>query len=109
MFDRYKSTDWERAYLNSRSRLKVFVTASGCNNMVASEAQHLLKTHYRGPWRMIAAIIKGELNSLWFHYGWPRWNWIRVKVFRRPQDEAIASAERILAEDSELMRIAREI
>ena len=106
---RYKDKDWDLAYKHSRHRLKVFLTGPGLNVVIAMEAQALLKYHYRGPWRMIAAMTKRELTSLWISYGWPKWEWIRVKIFRRPQDEAIEMAERVAAEEEELMRIGEEM
>jgi hypothetical protein len=69
----------------------------------------MLKAYYRGPWRMIAAMAKRELESAWIHYVWVKWEWIRTKIFRRPQDEALAMAERVKAEDEELVRIVGEM
>lgn len=109
MFDRYKEMDWAKDYRRSRVRLKVFINGPGCNNVIASEAQHMLKAHYKGPWKMLAAVTKRELESLWLCYGWAKWEWIRVKVFRLPEDEAIAEAKRVEAEGSELMRIGQEL
>ena len=104
---RYTNKDWEAAYRHSRGVLKCFLNGPGCNYPVAVMAQTMLKAHYRGPWRMIAAITARELASLWQCHGWPKWNWIRVNIFRRPQDEAIAAYEREAAEEEELMRIGR--
>ena len=87
----------------------MFLKGPGCNVVVAMEAQTLLRAHYRGPWKMVAGIFKRELFSLWLAYGWAKWEWTRTKIFRRPQDEAIAMAERVAAEEEALMRIAREI
>ena len=43
--------------------------------------------------QMIAAMTRHELYSMWLCYGWAKWEWIRTRVFRLPQDEVIAEAE----------------
>lgn len=106
---RYKTKNWQAAYGCSRARLRGFIGGEDCNDVAASEAQLMLKAHYRGPWKMIAAITKRELASAWNHYGWPKWEWIRVKVFRRSQDEAIAAFERVNAEGDAVEEMAREL
>ena len=106
---RYKNKDWESAYKHSRRVLKASLNGDGLNHLISTEAQSLLKAHYRGPWKMIIAITRRELFSLWLHSGWPKWEWIRVKILRRSQNEVIATAERVWAEEEELIRIAGEI
>lgn len=101
-FNRYKNKNWESAYRQSRVRMAVLIKGEGCNNVAAHEAQYFLKAHYRGPWKMIAAITKRELMSDWDHYGWVYWEWVRTKIFRRPQDEVIAAFE---AEEAEHKRV----
>lgn len=104
-FGRYKDHDWESGYQHARRRLGTWIAGEGCNALVAYESQHMLKNHYRGPWRMILKMALRELQSAWNHYGWPKWNWIRVNVFRRPQDEALAAVQREQEEYLELEKL----
>jgi len=105
---RYKNKDWQAAYEHSRVRLSVFLNTNA-HFVIAHEAQLMLKAHYRGPWKMLFAIFKRELHSAGLHYLWPKWEWIRTTIFRRPQNEAIAEFERVSAGGEEVDRIANKL
>jgi len=104
---RYKERDWQKTYAASRKRLHTFLSTNGGDAVIAFEAQLMLKAHYRGPWRMLAALLGRELRSSFNHYLWLTWNRIRVDVFRGAQDEALAAFEREGQEHAALKNLSR--
>jgi hypothetical protein len=79
------------------------------NCMLAFEAALILEAVHKGPWRMLWALFKNELHSLWLHYGWLRWEWIRTKVLRRPQDEALAMVDRLDEEEEAIEELVKQL
>ena len=106
---RYKDRDWEAAYRSSGDRLYDMLGSDLPRALVEAEARTLLTCAYRGPWRAAWFLVKAQVASTWRHYVWFRWNWIRVNVFRRPQDEAIAMAERAREEDEQVEALSRQL
>lgn len=96
-FGRYKN--WtEESWSKALERAKRHRHIDLPNVMLAYEAELVLEAYHRGPWRMIWNLTKREADAVWMWYGWPKWEWIRTRVFRRPQDEVLAQAERVSEE-----------
>lgn len=68
-----------------------------------------LEVYHKGPWRAVWALIKHELRSTWMHYGWFKWEWVRTRIFRRPQDATLAEAQRVWDEADAVEALARVI
>src|SRR5690348_6821123 len=101
---RYKDKDWQASFESSRMRLAVFLKGDA-KVVIAYEAQMLLKACYGGPWKMLYAMLRRELTSAMLHHLWPKWEWIRTRIFRRSQSEAIAAFDRESLECEEVDRM----
>lgn len=72
-------------------------------------ARMFLETYHGGTWRMILALIAYALKRFWAMHCWSKWNWIRVKVFRRPQNKALAEFERAADEMNAVEEMAAQL
>lgn len=106
---RYRHRDWEASYQSSKARLRGMLAANVPKRMIQNEARTLVNAAYGGPWKALYALLRSQLYSAWLHYGLRRWEWIRTRIFRQPQDDAIAAYERANHEVEEVERIASEL
>lgn len=74
---------WERSYEHSCQRMFDMLNAKMPKVMIEAEARLLLESCHRGELRLIRAVAKHALVSFWDRYCWTKYEWIRVKVFRR--------------------------
>ena len=96
-------TLWEKRLCLARKQLiTVANTPDVPDFMLMEHCRMFLNAYHQGPWRAIFALTKYELWSLWGSYGWPKWEWIRVKVLRREPDPVLSIARRVAeAQDRE--------
>lgn len=73
------------------------------------DARLILEAYYRGLWRAIWALLTHELHEVWVWYGWPRWEWIRTRIFRRSQNADLAEWERWDEEDAAVEELAKQL
>ncbi len=64
-------------------------------------ARLLLEANYRGPWRMIYGLLKGELGRAWSWYIGNRWTGAEV--------EAERMADRVREEEEELLLLVKSL
>jgi hypothetical protein len=100
---------WEARYQRSCRMLKAMLEAKAPKIMLQDEARLLLTAAHGGPWRTIWALVRRELKSVWLHHGWFKWEWIRTRVFRRPQDATLAEAQRVSDEMDAVEEMAKKL
>lgn len=108
---RFKNFAWDQALPRRRASLISFGRwhTPPPDALVDLNARLFLEAYYRGPWRMISALIKHELRSVWLHYGWFKWEWVRTRIFRRPQNEVLVEAQRAWDEMDAVEELARKL
>lgn len=108
---RSMNPDLQRRRLAHRKEaLRRMVNAPRATDMLwANAARVFLEAYYGGRWAMLRAITKHSIERAWSIYGWPKWEWIRVHILRRPEDEAMAEFERVEAEEVALQELARKL
>lgn len=107
--NRYKHTDWNRSYRRSCERLQWMIDVDAPKTMMTDEARTLLTAIYRGPWRMILALVKAQIRSTWGHYMFLKCGWFRTRVLRRMPDPVLEIAERIVEEDRAVRKMVDEL
>lgn len=95
-FGRHKNFAWDKALIRRRASICSLGRwrVPPPDALIDMDARLFLEAYHKGPWRAIWALIKHELRSVWLHYGWFKWEWIRTRIFRRPQDQTLADAQR---------------
>ena len=108
-FGRYKQMDWQKAYKRRLPRLNRMIELRAPSAIVELNARLVLEAIHRGPWRAIWALTKHELWSFWLWYGFFKWEWIRVNIFRLPQNADLAEVERLDEEDAAIEELAKQL
>lgn len=82
---RYKHTDWLLSYKRRRAFLFDCAVTRNCPaKALENGARLLLEAHYCGPWRMLWALFKAEVDSWWLWYVWRPAHVIKRKLGFRP-------------------------
>lgn len=93
---------WTKRREISRRNLTRMANATNVPDfLIAEQARVFLNAFHKGSWRTIFALINYELIGLWGGYGWPKWQWFRVKVLKRKPDPVWVIAQSIAKERSE--------
>lgn len=110
-FGRSKNFAWDKALVRRRETLLSMGKwkLGAPDAVIEMNVRLFLEAYHRGPWRMIWALIKHELQSVWMHYGFFKWEWIRTRIFRRPPDEALAEAQRVWDDSDAIEEMAKNL
>lgn len=110
-FGRFKNFAWDKALPRRRATLLGMGRwyAPAPDPLIAMNVRLFLEAYYRGPWRMIWQLVKLELMTVWMHYGFFKWEWIRTRIFRRRPDELLAEAQRMWDESDAVEELAKNL
>lgn len=108
-FGRYKNFNWDAAQRRRFERAQRLIELRGPAVIIAMNFRLYLEAYHRGPWRMVWALFKEELHGFWIWYGFLKWEWIRVHIFRLRPNEDIAMAERLDEEEAALNELAKQL
>lgn len=111
MARRFKNFAWDKALDHHRAMLLRMGRwqVPPPDALINMNVQLFLEAYHRGPWKMIAALMKHQLHSVWLHHGWLKWEWIRTRIFRRPQNETLAIAQRTWDEMDAVEEMSSEL
>ena len=98
-----------RLELRKQTLRRMVNTPQATDRLWAEAARDFLQFYHRGPGRMLIALTGHALKRAWLHHGWPKWEWFRVHVLRRPQDPVLAEYERTAAEMDAVEEMAAEL
>lgn len=101
IFSRFKSHDWHRSRCNRIVALRRSVLHSP-QCLIESDCRLFLQAVHQGPWRMIWALTRYEIQLWWWYYFGAPWEWAKVKVFRGKPDKDLAEFARAEAENEAL-------
>jgi hypothetical protein len=97
--NRHKNTDWLVLYKRRRWAMRCALSTYNCPaKIIENNARLILEAHHAGPYRMLWALFKYELNRTSEYYLWK----LGLK-----RDESVA--DRIEAEEDELAILARSL
>lgn len=109
-FGRFKDFNWDKARARRRGRLKVNCDLPQCPDfLIVMTAWHYIAACYKSPWRALRVMLVWELRSVWLHYGWPKWEWTRVNVFRLRPDQDIAEFNRFMEEQDAIEELCGQL
>jgi hypothetical protein len=110
-FGRYKHKDWSEAYQRSAAFMATLVSLKGGppSALLANQCKLVLRSYYRGPWKMLWALFVDQLSSLWLHYGSNPWEWFRTRILRRPPDEALMIGGRAWNEEDQIHDLMKKL
>lgn len=102
---------WNKALTRRREALLSMGTwkLGAPDAIIEMNVRLFLEAYHKGPWRMIWSLVKHELLSVWMHYGFFKWEWIRTWIFRRPPDEILAEAQRVWDESDAVEELAKNL
>lgn len=105
----YRRFNWDAAYKNRCERLATLLRLGAPMAIIESEARMILEARYRGRWRCVWSMFTHAARAHYRERYWPAWEWIRTRIFRRPQDETLAYIERLDEEERAIEELAKQL
>lgn len=105
----YRNFNWDAAYKNRCEGMATMLNLRAPKPIIAMNARMILEARHRGRWRCVWAIFTDACASHYRERYWPAWEWIRTRIFRRPQDETQAYVERLDEEESAISEMAKQL
>lgn len=105
----WRAFNWTANYKIVRSRTAKMLSLNAPNPIITAQAHMIVEAHYRGRWRMVWGVFKKAFGDHYRERYWPFWEWIRTTIFRRPQDEMLALANRHFEEEDAIEEMAKQL